>query len=139
MMLSLTIENSEGGKQNIDINHIIQETINSIHTVLKPNLLNQIEKVDDINDIAPGYIALKPSALVDNPREVLLNFQNETDPIWVEKRTQLIENCSKINEIIFQLNNDLFKLYPERKAPFFVCTIDAVSYTHLDVYKRQEL
>lgn len=141
MMLSLTIEDSEGVK-NIDINYIVNETIRSIHSVLKPNLIRQIESCsrDKINNIAPGYIALKPSALVSNPSEVLLNFNNP-DPYWVKQRNILVENCSKITKEIYDLNQSLLKKYPERIAPFFLSTIDAEKFelqTH-GVYDLQRL
>lgn len=126
MMLSLTIENSEGNKKNIDINYIVDETIRSIHNVLKPNLLSQLENPNiDCNSVAPGYIALKPSALVDNPNEILSNFANTTN---VGGKKQLIDNCSRVAEEVFNLNKSLSKRFPDRVAPFFVCTIDAEKY-----------
>ncbi|CCD24040.1 uncharacterized protein NDAI_0C03800 [Naumovozyma dairenensis CBS 421] len=126
MMLSLTIENSEGDK-NIDTDMIINETIESIHTILKPNLIKQLEDpaLTNVNDVAPGYIALKPSALIERPNEVLMNFNNIGDEYWRAQREKLIDSCCKINQIIFDLNEELLQRYPERKAPFFVCTIDA--------------
>lgn len=125
MMLSLTIEDSEGTK-NIDINYIVNETINSIHNILLPNFLSQINSTgSNINDIAPGYIALKPSALVQNPAEVLLNFNKTTDPYWNSQRNILIDNCSKITMEIEKLNKILSEKYPKRNSPFFVSTIDA--------------
>jgi len=128
MMLSLTIEDAEGTK-NIDINHIVKETITSIHKILLPNFLSQLDATaSNINDIAPGYIALKPSALVKNPSEVLLNFGRSSDPHWNEQRQTLIDNCSKITEEICQLNKTLLERYPNRKSPFFVSTIDAEKY-----------
>ncbi|CCK67977.1 proline dehydrogenase KNAG_0A02880 [Huiozyma naganishii CBS 8797] len=125
MMLSLTIEDSEGTK-NIDINHIVDETIQSIHQVLRPNLESQLEKCtpEQVNDIAPGYIALKPSALVKDPAQVLLNFNNP-EPYWQAQRQVLIDNCSKITEEIYNLNQEFAKKYPNRVSPFFVSTIDA--------------
>lgn len=126
MMLSLTIENSEGNKKNIDINYIVDETVKSIHDVLKPNLLSQLENPEiDCNSVAPGYIALKPSALVDNPNEILSNFNNTND---FKGKKQLIDNCSRVAEEISNLNKELSRKYPQRVAPFFVCTIDAEKY-----------
>ncbi|CAR28875.1 hypothetical protein ZYGR_0U02330 [Zygosaccharomyces rouxii] len=137
MMLSLTIEDSEGVK-NIDINHIVKETIRSVHEVLKPNLLNQLETAVDVNDVAPGYIALKPSALVANPSQVLLNFKN---PAWKEQRDQLVNNCAAITQTVYDLNQELLKKYPTRKAPFFVSTIDAEKYDlqNSGVYELQRI
>lgn len=143
MMLSLTIEDSEGTK-NIDINYIVEETIKSVHGVLKPNLVNQLEKCGNdakkINEIAPGYIALKPSALVSNPHDVLMNFNNP-DPHWVAQREKLIDNCSRIAQEIYDLNNDLLKKYPSRTAPFCVATIDAEKYDlqNSGVYELQRI
>ncbi|KAL3231045.1 Proline dehydrogenase, mitochondrial [Nakaseomyces bracarensis] len=130
MMLSLTIEDSEGTK-NIDIDYIVGETVKSVHEILKPNMVSQLERchgdATKINEIAPGYIALKPSALVANPHEVLMNF-NSTDPYWVEQRNKLVDNCSRIAQNVYDLNQQLLKKYPQRTAPFFVTTIDAEKY-----------
>lgn len=136
MMLSLTIEDSEGVK-NIDINYIVEETIKSVHEVLKPNLLKQLETAADVNDVAPGYIALKPSALVANPSEVLLNFNNEA---WKAQRDELVKNCSAVTQVIYDLNQELLKKYPTRTAPFFVSTIDAEKYDlQKGVYELQRI
>lgn len=137
MMLSLTIEDA-GGVKNIDINFIVKETIRSIHDVLKPNLLQQLETAVDVNDVAPGYIALKPSALVGNPAQVLLNFNN---PAWKAQRDQLVANCNAVTQVVYDLNQELLKKYPNRKAPFFVSTIDAEKYDLQSggVYELQRL
>lgn len=136
MMLSLTIEDSEGVK-NIDIKSIVKETISSVHEVLKPNLLTQLETAVDVNDVAPGYIALKPSALVANPSEVLLNFNNKA---WKAQRDELINNCSAVTQVIYDLNQELLKKYPSRTAPFFVSTIDAEKYDlQQGVYELQRI
>lgn len=134
MMLSLTIENSDGVKQLDNIDEIVALTIDSLHSVLKPNLLSQINNAgNDINDIAPGYIALKPSALVPNPHLVLANFNTHPDA------KQLLDNCTKITNEVFKLNQQLYKLYPSRKSPFFVATIDAEKFAlqHDGVYSLQ--
>lgn len=124
MMLSLTIEDSEGTK-NIDIKYIVNETIKSIHEILKPNILSQLETAVDVNDIPPGYIALKPSALVSNPGQVLQHFKEAG---WESQSEELVANCSAITQVIYDLNHELLKKYPDRKAPFFVSTIDAEKY-----------
>ena len=129
MMLSLTIEDAEGTK-NIDINHIVKETIESVYKVLQPHLEQQLSKATNatsINEIPPGYIALKPSALVTNPAQVLLNFNN-MDPYWQKQRQVLIDNCSKITKVVYDLNQKLLQKYPTRKTPFFVSVIDAEKY-----------
>lgn len=124
MMLSLTIEDAEGIK-NININYIVEETIKSVHSILKPVMIEQLESGKDVNSIPPGYIALKPSALVANPAEVLLNFNK---PEWKTQRDELINNCSRITQEVFNLNQELLAKYPDRKSPFFVSTIDAEKY-----------
>ncbi|KOG97848.1 proline dehydrogenase [Saccharomyces eubayanus] len=141
MMLSLTIENSEGTKSlnSTPVDHIVDETIRSVHNILLPNIVRQLDSgTKSVNDIAPGYIALKPSALVDNPHEVLFNFSN---PAFKTQRDQLIDNCSKITKEIFDLNQALLKKYPERKAPFLVSTIDAEKYDLQEngVYELQRI
>ncbi|CEP61404.1 proline dehydrogenase LALA0_S03e02102g [Lachancea lanzarotensis] len=137
MMLSLTIEDAEGTK-NIDINHIVSETIASVHEILKPHLLQQLTKTSDVNSIPPGYIALKPSALVSNPYQTLLHFN---DPEWQENRKALIDNCTKITQEVFNLNQELAKQFPERKTPFFVSVIDAEKYAlqKSGVYELQRI
>lgn len=137
MMLSLTIEDAEGTK-NINIDSIVSETIASIHQILKPNLQEQLDKVEDVNSIPPGYIALKPSALVSNPYETLLHFN---DPEWKAQREALINNCVAITEEIFKLNQEFAKKYPERKIPFFVSVIDAEKYSlqKAGVYELQRI
>ncbi|CAR25102.1 proline dehydrogenase [Lachancea thermotolerans CBS 6340] len=137
MMLSLTIEDAEGTK-NINIGSIVSETIASIHQILKPNLQEQLDTVEDVNSIPPGYIALKPSALVSNPYETLLHFN---DPEWKAQREALVNNCVAITEEIFKLNQEFAKKYPERKIPFFVSVIDAEKYSlqKAGVYELQRI
>lgn len=144
MMLSLTIEDSEGTK-NIDINYIVDETIKSIEGILKPHLLKQLDAIiasgkGNINDIPPGYIALKPSALVKDPFNTLLNYDtNSPNEHWKKQSLELLNNCSKITQVIHDLNESLSAKYPERKTPFVVSTIDAEKYDlqKNGVYKLQ--
>lgn len=126
MMLSLTIEDSEGTK-NIDINYIVKETIASIENILKPQILRVIAQQDNINEVPPGYIVIKPSALVANPAQVLLNYQSK-DPNWVKQFDQLVSNCEKVTEEVVRLNQELSKQFPSRASPFFVTVIDAEKY-----------
>ncbi|CCF59625.1 hypothetical protein KAFR_0H02160 [Kazachstania africana CBS 2517] len=139
MMLSLTIENAEGSKKKpVNIDTIVDETINSIHNVLRPNFLSQLKPdLTNLNDIAPGYIALKPSALVENLNDAMLNF----DPSNNENTKQLIANCCRITNEIYQLNKELYKKFPHRKAPFFLTTIDAEKFDlqFNGVYKLQRI
>jgi proline dehydrogenase len=125
MMLSLTIEDSEGTK-NIDINYIVSETIKSVDTILKPHILKLVESGSHgINDIPPGYIAIKPSAVISNPVNVLLNYKNSE---YKEQWNELNNNCAKIIQRVAELNTELAKQYPERRSPFFVAIIDAEKY-----------
>lgn len=125
MMLSLTIEDSEGTK-NIDIDYIVDETIKSVDTILKPHILKLAESgTIAINDIPPGYIVLKPSAVVSNPVKVLLNYNN---PEWKQQWDQLNENCARVAQRVTVLNSELARQFPERKSPFFVTVIDAEKY-----------
>lgn len=141
MMLSLTIEDAEGTK-NIDIDYIVDETVRSIHKILLPNFMSQVDaSASNINDIAPGYIALKPSALVKDPANVLLNFGKTNDPHWNAQRQVLIDNCARITSEIAELNKTLLKKFPQRQSPFFVSTIDAEKYDlqKAGVYELQRI
>lgn len=135
MMLSLTIEDSEGTK-NIDINYIVKETMASIENILKPQILRVINQKElDINEIPPGYIVIKPSALVSNPAQVLLNYSN---PEWSKQFQTLNDNCIKVTNEVVRLNEELSKQFPERKSPFFVTVIDAEKFDlQKGVYKLQ--
>lgn len=134
MMLSLTMENSEGDKPTSakKVQSIVDTTIDSIYQVLKPNLLSQLESARDVNDIAPGYVALKPSALVVDPGTVLANFNKSESAC-------LIANCERIIDHVQELNRQLHKRFPSRQAPFFLATIDAEKYQWQinGVYKLQ--
>ncbi|ODV59872.1 proline dehydrogenase [Ascoidea rubescens DSM 1968] len=121
MMISLTIEDCNGEK-NIDIDYIVDESIKSIDHILVPNLINQSK---NINQIPPGYIALKPTALVSDPKNVLKNFNH---PDYEKQRNELIENCSKIIEHACNKNIELSKQFPDRKSPFIIVVIDAESF-----------
>lgn len=123
MMLSLTIEDSEGVK-NIDIDSIISETVDSIDTILKPHMTRVLEsgKYDDINEIPPGYIAIKPSAVIEDPSNVLLNYKN---PEYAARWNKLNANCSQICAKIEALNEEFAQKYPNRQSPFFSTVIDA--------------
>lgn len=135
MMLSLTIEDSEGTK-NIDIDYIVKETCKSVDTILKPHIINMIESgKEDINSIPPGYLAIKPSAVVSKPVDVLLNYKK---PEYAAQWNSLVNNCAEITEKISQLNAELLQKYPNREAPFFVVVIDAEKYDlQQGVYKLQ--
>ncbi|CCH62402.1 hypothetical protein TBLA_0H01140 [Henningerozyma blattae CBS 6284] len=131
IMLSLTIENSNNIKLvNDQTQLIIDQTLQSIDYVLKPAILDKLSKIDPtasnyeqlINEIPPGYIALKPSAMIKDSNDILLNFNN---PDYQLERNQLIENCSLVCQKCHDLNLQLLEKFPQRKTPFFVTTIDA--------------
>ncbi|AAS54326.1 AGL165Wp [Eremothecium gossypii ATCC 10895] len=137
MMLSLTVEDSEGTK-NIDIDYIVEETVRSLHGVLLPHMEEQLARAADVNSVPPGYLALKPSALVSDPANTLLHF---ADPAWREKRDALVANFSRIVGEVYKLNQEMLARYPGRKSPFFVATIDAEKYEVqcAGVYELQRL
>ena len=166
MMLSLTVEHSENttstanNNSNIlkwfgyannnskrilartndgdDGDWVTQRTINSIHSILKPNFLSQLnEDASNINEIAPGYVAIKPSALTPNAAAALRDYSHNSNsnslngmlvsPLSTQ-RQRLEENCIRIANEIYTLNKRLKLIYPNRVAPFFLCTIDAESF-----------
>lgn len=167
MMLSLTVEHSENttttnnnnnnsansflkpfvpsnGKRILartndgdDGDWVTQRTINSIHSILKPNFLTQLnEDGSNINEIAPGYVAIKPSALTPNAAAALRDYNHNgnnfnglllASPLSTQ-RQRLEENCIRIANEIYTLNKRLKLIYPNRVAPFFLCTIDAESF-----------
>ncbi|KAH3678954.1 hypothetical protein WICMUC_001322 [Wickerhamomyces mucosus] len=135
VLLSLTIENSEGSNQNIDINYIVDETVQSLHSILKPQILTKLQNAQDVNEIAPSYIVLKPSALVDSPVSVL------SYPDAKENKSNwefLVNNCNKVTEHVERLNKEFKELFPERKASFFITCVDAENFAmQQGVYKLQ--
>ncbi|GMM37275.1 proline dehydrogenase [Saccharomycopsis crataegensis] len=125
MMLSFTLEDAEGTK-NLDINHVVGETIKSIDSILIPHtesvFANIVANGGIINQAPAAYIALKPSALVANPADVMRNWQNpEFKPQW----DNLVGNLSKICQHIYKRNAELAAKYPDRTAPALVAVVDA--------------
>lgn len=133
MMLSLTIEDSEGTK-NIDINYIVEEGVKQVDEILKPHFEN-LALTKDINSIPPGYIVIKPSALVSDPANTLLNYEK---PEYAHKWAELNENCETITRRVEELNNELKARYPERVASFVITCIDAEKFSlQKGVYELQ--
>lgn len=140
MMISYTVEDSDGTK-NLDINQIVEETISSIDSILIPHteavIKKSIENGGTANDIPAGYIALKPSALVANPADVMKHYK---DPAFAGQWQELIGNCSKIIEHIYERNQALLAKYPDRQIPLLVGVIDAEKYElQQAVYELQRI
>lgn len=125
VLLSLTIENSEGTKVGIDSQYIIRETVASLHSILKPQMLAKLQKTADVNDIAPSYIVLKPSALIEDPANVLTYYN---DPEYATAFKKLYDNCAEVSQEVVKLNDEFKQLFPERKEAAFVTCIDAENY-----------
>ena len=122
MMLSLTIEACEGN-DNIDPEYIVAETKRSVNEILLPHTVEMIESSGkNINDIPPGYVALKPTGFTHNAAQALKNYQS--DP----KFEEIVDGASVICQQIYDINVELAKKYPSRTAPFVVGVIDAEKY-----------
>ncbi|CDK25286.1 unnamed protein product [Kuraishia capsulata CBS 1993] len=137
MMISLTIEAAEvhGDAEPIDIGYIVRETKKSVSEVLVPHTLSMISESGDLNSVPPGYVALKPTGLIDDAVNVLTNYEH---PDYSVKFEELVANCSEICEIVRTANARLAKEHPERIAPFVVATIDAEKFTlQRGVYELQ--
>jgi proline dehydrogenase len=133
MMVSYTVEACDGKKMSVSIPTIIKETELSVTDALIPHTVSMIEDVVSkvsnpseinkvINEIPPGYVALKPTGLIENAAEILLNYEN---PNFKEKFNELVKNCESICEIAVKENRRLKKIYPSRQSPFVVIVIDA--------------
>lgn len=123
MMLSLTIEACDG-KDHIDPDYIVTETKKSLTEFLAPysiNVLRNSEK--DINSIPPGYVALKPTGFAKDAAKTLKYFKS--DPHYAAKFEELVLRVSDICKMTYNINQDLSKEFPDRKAPFVVAVIDA--------------
>ncbi|OWB72923.1 hypothetical protein B5S31_g2649 [[Candida] boidinii] len=126
MMLSLTIEACDNKEfsEGVSIDYIVKESKRSIGEMLVPHTVKMIEATpaSEINDIPPGYIALKPTGLIENASEILLNYNK---PEFKSKYDELLKNCVDICAIVDKANKDLLKQYPDRIAPFIVAVVDA--------------
>lgn len=72
-MISLTIEACDGN-DNVDPNYIVEETAKSIENILVPHTIKMINQASNINDIPPGYVAIKPTGFAKDAANVLRNF-----------------------------------------------------------------
>lgn len=123
MMISYTVEACNGNEISVSIDTIVQETINSIKDGLSVHVSNIIKNSKgDINDIPPSYVALKPTGLIDDAANVLLNYNK---PEFKDRYNQLVKNCESICEICESENKKLKELMPGRLAPFVSIVVDA--------------
>lgn len=123
MMISYTVEACDGNAISVPIDTIIDETIKSITDGLSVHVSNLIQNTKgNINDIPPSYVALKPTGLVENAAEVLLNYNK---PEYKEKYNELVANCERICQVCEVENAKLKKLIPNRLAPFVSIVVDA--------------
>lgn len=123
MMISYTVEACDGNAISVPIETIINETIKSIKEGLSVHVEGLIKTAKgSINDIPPSYVALKPTGLVDDAANVLLNYQK---PEFREQYLTLLKNCEDICVICEQENLKLKEMYPDRLAPFVSIVIDA--------------
>lgn len=121
MMISLTIEACDGN-DNVDPKYIVEETAKSIETILVPHTVAMIEQAtNDINDIPPGYVALKPTGFAKDAANVLKNY-NTT---MIKEFDELVDKAIIVCQKIYDSNKELSQKYPERVSPFVVGVIDA--------------
>ncbi|KAK6869113.1 Proline dehydrogenase, mitochondrial [Candida tropicalis] len=123
MMISLTIEACDGN-DNVDPNYIVEETAKSIENILVPHTIKMINQASNINDIPPGYVAIKPTGFAKDAANVLRNF-NTTKKQEFE---DLVEKAAVVCQTIYESNIKLAKEYPERCSPFVVAVVDAEKY-----------
>lgn len=132
MMVSYTVEACDGKQMSVSISKIIEETERSVTEALAPHTAAMIEDVistakpDEINkvinEVPPGYVALKPTGLIEGAADVLLNYEN---PKYADRFNELVKNCESVCEIVVAENQKLQKKYPARQAPFVVVVVDA--------------
>ncbi|KAG7700378.1 hypothetical protein KL950_000493 [Ogataea haglerorum] len=122
MMLSLTIEACDGAQTSVPVSQIVEQTQKSISQVLVPHTARMISQATDINSVPPGYVALKPTGLIDDAAEILRNHSNAKDDAGYQ---QLLSNCRDICRVVAQENERLAKQYPGRTAPFVAAVVDA--------------
>ncbi|VEU22474.1 DEKNAAC103497 [Brettanomyces naardenensis] len=124
MMVSYTVEACDGKKMSVSIETIVGETKRSISELLVPHTVKMIQEagIANINDIPPGYVALKPTGLIESAADILLHYQ---EPAYKGRYEQLVETCSEIIKVAEDSNLTLHKQFPGRKAPFIVAIVDA--------------
>lgn len=124
MMVSYTVEACDGKTMSVSIDTIINETKKSVTDLLVPHTVKMIKEVgiEHINEVPPGYVALKPTGLIESAADILLHYK---EPAYQEKFKQLYDTCVDIIEECEKANTILSKQYPTRKAPFISAIIDA--------------
>lgn len=124
MMVSYTVEACDGKKMSVSIDTIINETKKSVTDLLVPHTVRMIKEVgvDHINEVPPGYVALKPTGLIENAANILLHYK---EPAYQARFKQLYDTCVDIIAECESANAALLKQYPTRKAPFICAIVDA--------------
>lgn len=133
MMVSYTVEACDGKQMSVSIPTIVRETERSVSEALVPHTAAMIEEAilgatdpaqvsKAINEVPPGYVALKPTGLIENAAEILLNYAN---PAYAGRFDELVKNCESVCEIAVKENRRLKELYPARQSPFVVIVVDA--------------
>ncbi|GME83313.1 unnamed protein product [Ambrosiozyma monospora] len=124
MMLSFSVEACGGNKLSMSIPEIVDWNVKSITDCLVPQTIKRIEEVglEKINDVAPGYVALKPTGLVDDAANVLLNYDK---PEYAEQYQVLLNHCRRNVQAVADANERLHAQYPGRLSPFVVAVVDA--------------
>lgn len=135
MMISLTIE-ACNGNANVDPNYIVNSTKQSVLDILIPHTVSMIETSGkDVNSIPPGYVALKPTGFVEDAAAVLRNYNQ---PSHQKQFEDLVTKASAVCQTIYEANQRLASVYPDRVAPFVVGVIDAEKFELQDgVYELQ--
>ncbi|EMG47985.1 hypothetical protein G210_1521 [Candida maltosa Xu316] len=123
MMISLTIEACDGN-DNVDPQYIVDETAKSIENILVPHTVKMINQAKDVNDIPPGYVAIKPTGFAKDAANVL-RYYNTTKKAEFD---DLVAKASTVCQTIYESNLKLAKEYPTRNSPFVVAVVDAEKY-----------
>lgn len=122
MMISLTIE-ACNGNANVDPDYIVRATQESIRDILVPHTVSMLETSGkDVNSVPPGYVALKPTGLV-NDAAAVLKYYNQ--PSHLAQFDLLVSQASAICQTVYDSNKKLAKDFPDRVAPFVVAVVDA--------------
>ncbi|ODQ65147.1 FAD-linked oxidoreductase [Nadsonia fulvescens var. elongata DSM 6958] len=91
MMISYSVEDAEGGATSAELmENALEEIIASIDNVL-------VKYYDTIKletgKAIPGYIALKPTGLVKNGADIILNYNN---PAYAQRWSDYLDVCRRI-------------------------------------------
>lgn len=124
MMVSYTVEACDGRQMSVSIEKIVEETKKSVTDLLVPHTIQMISEAGagHQNEIPPGYVALKPTGLIEGAADILLHYKEEA---YQAKYQKLFDTCAEIIEEIEQHNIRLHKQIPGRHSPFIVAIMDA--------------